>query len=596
MGMSPVERLTTAAAGAEPDRVPVILRFKPVYFKKWYRSVGRDPGDDLESQLRAQLEFFRQWPEVVPLLPSPPNQGAVGLLAWLGRKLPSDTPPPSAHWTLDDLRRRFRSAKLPDAQADEWMPEALGQWQEYIDRLPPDARRAYGGLVWCLQVPGPLSGLGSLLSYVDTFRLLYREPRLLHDLFAYHSESVAGWVRAVEGLFVRSGLPPCQLMAYEEMLPMISPDHAEEFCAPYLKQVYDASRTPLKILHCDNRVSHMPGTVVRSGANVYFGNFSDYSELKRSFAGKVALMGNVPSLSVLTDGGPGDVRECCRWLLAQCAPGGGFILSSGGGFDPSGQTPFENITEMVRSAEAFGRYPVELAAGPVPERYRTVLSLHFRRAEVPAEPARAPELERVAAETCRGEAAEAQLAVEEALRSGHEPREILLRGLCAGVRRATALFYREEYFYPEIDRSGLAYEAGLAALGPGLPAGCFRGTVVIGTLKGSYQEAGLRLVDVMLRGAGVRVENLGLGVEPERFVQEARERGADVIAMAVYFYQHAKLAEDVTRLVREQALNIRTLAGGMGITPDRIGRLDVDAYAASGLEARDRVEALVGGD
>jgi len=92
--------------------------------------------------------------------------------------------------------------------------------------------------------------------------------------------------------------------------------------------MYQASQSSIKIFHCDNRVTHLLDVVASLGANVFFGNFSDYGVIKGIFGGKMALMGNVPSLHVLTRGSARDVEECSRWLIERCGPGGGFILSS----------------------------------------------------------------------------------------------------------------------------------------------------------------------------------------------------------------------------------------------------------------------------
>ena len=102
------------------------------------------------------------------------------------------------------------------------------------------------------------------------------------------------------------------------------------------------------------------------------------------------------------------------------------------------------------------------------------------------------------------------------------------------------------------------------------------------------------MIEVMLRGAGLNVINLGVGVDPKRFIGEAVKARAQVIAMGVYFYEHAKLAEQVTRTLRKRGLAIKTLDGGMGVTPQVAQELEVDAYAANGREACDKALALLG--
>lgn len=594
MTMTPADRLITAVNCQEPDCVPVTFSFKSVYFHNWARAKGRPIADTLAAQFELQLDFFRQWPAVVPAIGGPLNQGAVGLLYWLEKdSLPSDTPPPSRHWSRDTVSEKLNKASIPDPYFDGWLPDGLNDWQRHIDNLPPEARRDHGGLVWTFGVPGPLGSVGTLLSYPETFRLLYDDPRFLHELLELHTLSVIRWINAVEGVFARSDLRPPKLLMAEEMLPMISPAHAREFFLPYASRIYAASQSPMKIFHCDNRVMHLADVVSGSGANVFFGNFSDYSLLKQSFGGKMALMGNVPSLYVVTEGSASDVDECCAWLIERCGPGGGLILSSGGGLDPSGNTPLENVNAMVAAATRYGRYPLAPRSRPTPAKYTAVMSLHFAKDTEEDRQEVATDLDATARYVCQGSAAGVADAVRAALAAGVAPERIFHEALCRGLGQATTLFYQERCFFPEMEMADRAFQAGLDTLGPSLAPDVFKARVVIGSSKGSFQESGIRVIEVMLRAVGLKVINLGRGVDPERFIDEAVAAGAQVIAMGVYFYRHMKLAEQVTRTLRERGLNIKTLAGGMGITPSAAHELDVDAYAADGRQAQQKVLALL---
>jgi 5-methyltetrahydrofolate--homocysteine methyltransferase len=557
MRITPAKRLITAANCLEPDMVPVSISFKPIYFRKWLRASGRQVGEDLASKLEVQLEL------------------------------------PSQHWSCETVRGKLKSAKTPDPYNDGWMPEALNDWQKYIDHMPSEVRRKYGGIPWTFGVPGPLGSVGTLLSYPETFRLLYEDTEFLHELLEFHTTSVVLWIRAVEQVFTQSGLDTCRFFVAEEMLPMISPDHAKEFCLPYLRRIYEASQSAIKIFHCDNRVTHMPDVITSLGANVFFGNFSDYRVLKETFGGKMALMGNVPSLHVLTEGKPKDVEESCKWLIARCGPGGGFILSSGGGLDPSGNTPLENIDAMVNAAEEYGKYPLTVSVETSPARYCRVMSLHFSRSIGETQRIGESALDVVAEQTCLGNVSEVREAVRKALETKINPKRTFWEGLCHGLTRATGLFYQEQYFYPEMDRADKAFQAGLTALGSSFKSTYFKGTVVIGSMKGSFQESGIRVIQVMLQGSGLKVINLGMGIDPERFIDEAVKASAQVIAMGVYFYQHVELAERVTSMLRKKGLHIKTLAGGMGITPKIAEELAVDAYAADGIQAQNKALVLI---
>ncbi|MFC2055965.1 uroporphyrinogen decarboxylase family protein [Chloroflexota bacterium] len=598
MGMTPVERLITAVNCQEPDRVPVQLRFLPgfKYFNQWATISGKKEISedlDLKSKLEIQLEFFQQWPDVVPEISGPTARVSVGLSSLLDKKGAESGMGVSQHMSREIVTERLKKAKIPDPHTDERMLEALDEWQRYIDHLPPETCREYGGLVWRFGTGGPFGSVASLFSYPEAFCLLYEDPKFLHELLEFHTMSVVPWVEAVEQVFIRAGLTLPRFFSVSEILPMLSPAHAKEFILPYMSRIYGASQSPIKGFHCDNRVGHMPDVITNLGANVYFGNFSDYSVLKKSFGDKMALMGNVPSIDILTRGSTKDVEECCRWLIAKCAPGGGFVLSSGGGLDPAGNTPLENINAMVRAGEKYGEYPLSVSADILAARYQAVMSRHFSRKTEGSRKQEEPHLNDIAEQTCLGNTAKVKEVVKEALEASVTPERIFQEGICQGLTRATDLFYEECYFHPEMERADGAFQAGIRALGASFKPEYFKGTVVIGSAKGSLQESGIRLIQVMLQGAGFHVINLGVGVVPERFIDEAVKVGAQIIAIGVYFYTHTEVVELVTQTLRERGLGIKTLAGGMGISPQVAQEMELDAYASDGLEAQNKALVLI---
>ncbi|MFC2073206.1 hypothetical protein ACFLUU_11050, partial [Chloroflexota bacterium] len=210
MGMTPVERLIAAANCQEPDRVPVHLRFLPgfKYFNQWAAISGKKEvreGMDLKSKLEIQLEFFQQWPNVVPVINAPTSRASVGLISLSDRKAPSAEMIGSENMSREIVKERLKKAKIPDPHTDERMLEDLDEWQKYIDNLPSEARREYGGLVWNFHVGG-LLGVTSLFSYPEVFRLIYEDPKFLHELLEFHTMSVIPWVQAVEQVFMRVGL------------------------------------------------------------------------------------------------------------------------------------------------------------------------------------------------------------------------------------------------------------------------------------------------------------------------------------------------------------------------------------------------------
>lgn len=80
----------------------------------------------------------------------------------------------------------------------------------------------------------------------------------------------------------------------------------------------------------------------------------DLKEIKQTYGTRLALMGNLPTCTLMLDGTPDDVEQECRQLISDVAGRGGFILSTG---DQCGRdTPEENIFRMIETARRYGRY------------------------------------------------------------------------------------------------------------------------------------------------------------------------------------------------------------------------------------------------
>jgi len=64
------------------------------------------------------------------------------------------------------------------------------------------------------------------------------------------------------------------------------------------------------------------------------------------------IAGNVPT-SLLYIGTPPAVKEYCRRLIEDCAPGGGFILTGGASVDKGNP---DNLRAMWEAAQEYGVY------------------------------------------------------------------------------------------------------------------------------------------------------------------------------------------------------------------------------------------------
>ena len=124
-----------------------------------------------------------------------------------------------------------------------------------------------------------------------------------------------------------------------------------------------------------------------------------------------------------------------------------------------------------------------------------------------------------------GIAKEAVSQTELGLAEGVAAVDLLQDGLMAAMREVGQLFEDKEIYVPEMLVSAYAMKASLAILRPHLVDSDVQasGRVAIGTVEGDLHDIGKNLVAMMLQGSGFEVEDLGVDVYPERFVQAARD-------------------------------------------------------------------------
>jgi 5-methyltetrahydrofolate--homocysteine methyltransferase len=205
----------------------------------------------------------------------------------------------------------------------------------------------------------------------------------------------------------------------------------------------------------------------------------------------------------------------------------------------------------------------------------------------------------IAASLVRGEDDQVHALVEQALRAGAAPGDVLHQGLIAGMNVVGEQFRQREIFLPDVLLAARAMYAGLGLLKPYLTRDAVptAGTVVIGSVRGDLHDIGKNLVGIMLQGAGFEVVDLGHDVAPDRFVDAAVRSGASVIGMSALLTTTMPVMGEVVALVKARGLGdrIRTIVGGAPVSEAFAREIGADAYAFDAANAVERVRALVAG-
>jgi 5-methyltetrahydrofolate--homocysteine methyltransferase len=207
------------------------------------------------------------------------------------------------------------------------------------------------------------------------------------------------------------------------------------------------------------------------------------------------------------------------------------------------------------------------------------------------------ELEKIKDGVIAGDMAAVADLTENALAGGGDPKVIMDEALIPAMSVVGEKFEKKEYFVAEVLISARAMEASLVLLRPLLEAAKVEpiGRVAVGTVAGDLHDIGKNIVGMVLTGAGMSVENLGVDVSPEAFV-EAVERGVDVIGMSSLLTTTRTNMSRVVSLLQERGLRdrVKVVIGGAAVTEKFASEIGADGYGTDANDAVKVVKRLMG--
>lgn len=187
--------------------------------------------------------------------------------------------------------------------------------------------------------------------------------------------------------------------------------------------------------------------------------------------------------------------------------------------------------------------------------------------------------------------------VQRALDSGRPPMEIL-EELRVGLEIVGEKFERKEYFLSDLYMAAETMRRALEVLKPHLKGkkGKFRGKIVIGSIIGDIHDFGKNIVISLLLSQGFEVYDLGIDVEPARFVTEALRVGADVIGVsALLSATQPRVKELIDELeARGVRDRFKVILGGAGVQEDAVERWGVDAAVNDGVKGVEIIKSWLG--
>lgn len=193
---------------------------------------------------------------------------------------------------------------------------------------------------------GPYSLAGRLLDVSEIMLLCFDDPDMVHTVLRKTTAFLINYINAYKSAGANG------VIVAEPLVGLLSPALAEEFCAPYMKQIVDAVQDEefLVIYHnCGDNVLRMVDSIVNCGAGGYhFGNAIRLADILPLIPPDRLLLGNVDPAVELCNGTPESVYTATRKVIEECGSAPNFCISSGCDIPP--KAPWSNIDAFFAAA------------------------------------------------------------------------------------------------------------------------------------------------------------------------------------------------------------------------------------------------------
>jgi len=206
--------------------------------------------------------------------------------------------------------------------------------------------------------------------------------------------------------------------------------------------------------------------------------------------------------------------------------------------------------------------------------------------------------EKMAEVLIAGKMEEVKSLTQEALDKGAAARDVLDKGLLAGMDVVGQRFKAGDMFIPEVLLCARCMHGAMDILNPLLSEGDAAGvgTYLIGTVEGDLHDIGKNLVSMMLEGAGFQVVDLGTNITAQQFVDAVKEHQPDILGMSALLTTTMPRMEETIQALKEAGVRdqVKIMAGGAPVTQEFVEKIGGDAYGANAASATEKAKELVG--
>jgi uroporphyrinogen decarboxylase len=349
---TPWNRFKQAARLEEPDQAPVAFIVDSPWLPGYAGINTLDYFLHPDTWLEINLGLLERWPEAVWIPGFWVEMGMAAEPSAFGCRLHwHHDRPPSIEPVVTDPTY-WAGAPLPNVHEDGLLPLILRLYEQTEARL-----QAEGLGIRMVASRGPMVTAGWIMGLTELMTGMVEQSRLIHQILDTITTTLINWLQAQLDILQQ----PEGILLLDDIVGMVSLAHYHEFVEPCLRRIFDHFDGLIRIYHNDTPCSHLHTALAAANFDVFNWTYEmDIAQVKAQMGHRVALMGNIPPLHVAVRQPPSVVTQFAQVCLDRGAPGGGMILSMGGGVSP--ETPAESLDAMLETARSWSRSPADRPA------------------------------------------------------------------------------------------------------------------------------------------------------------------------------------------------------------------------------------------
>ncbi|MEM2178634.1 MAG: cobalamin-dependent protein [Candidatus Methanomethylicia archaeon] len=166
--------------------------------------------------------------------------------------------------------------------------------------------------------------------------------------------------------------------------------------------------------------------------------------------------------------------------------------------------------------------------------------------------------------------------------------EIIEKGLRKGLEEVGKRYEGGEYFLSELLFAATLMNDAMGVLSPYLKKEKIEkiGKIVLGTVRGDIHDIGKNIFKMFAEASGFEVYDLGVDVEPEKFIEKIKETNSEILALSALLtttLNEMKIVIDmlIKNGIREK---VKVLLGGNAVTKEFAKEIGADAAALDAIE------------